>query len=118
MTPYQERDRRRQPGPGPLASTLPASPAGRMGLALPPPEGISYLKVALGHKLILLGFILLGGLAGTAYILIKAPVFAASTTVELVGFNQTFMGMNNVDPQAGTDSTSASASNIQTQLRN
>ncbi len=79
--------------------------------------GISYWQLAWGHKLVLCGFLLVGLIAGVAVAILKTPRYRASTTVELVGFNQSFMNMSQVDPQAGTDTTSASASNIQTQMR-
>jgi capsular exopolysaccharide synthesis family protein len=84
----------------------------------PPPAArpISYWQLARAHKFPILGFFVLGAIAGTANVTLKTPLYDASTTVELVGFNQSFMGMNQVDPQAGTDATSASASNMQTQI--
>ena len=60
---------------------------------------------------------ILGAIAGTMAVIIRPPMYKAATTVELLGFNQSFMGLNQVDPQAGTDAFSASASNIQTQIR-
>jgi capsular exopolysaccharide synthesis family protein len=81
------------------------------------PRGISYWHLAWKNKLILTAFLLLGALVGTGYVILKTPIYRATTTVELVGFNQSFMGMSQVDPQAGTDSVTASASNIQTQTR-
>ncbi|MDQ1470462.1 MAG: polysaccharide biosynthesis transport protein, partial [Bryobacterales bacterium] len=87
------------------------------GPVLPPPAGIAYGPLAWRYKYIILGFIVLGAVAGTANVTLKTPLYEATTTVEMVGFNQSFMGMNQVDPQAGTDANSASASNVQTQLR-
>src|SRR5438309_4923191 len=81
------------------------------------PPKISYWRIAWGHKLILFLFLLVGALAATTYVILQTPEYSASSTVELVGFNQSFMNMNQVDPQAGTDMTTASASNIQTQTR-
>jgi polysaccharide biosynthesis transport protein len=82
----------------------------------PPEKGINYLRLAWGNKWKMLGFILLGLLAGTVYVVLTPPLYRAQTTVEIVGFNQSFMGMNSVDPQAGTDTNTASASNMQTQI--
>ncbi len=84
---------------------------------VPEPPKISYWKIAWGHKLILLLCMFAGALGGTAYVILKTPEYAAASTVELIGFNQSFMNMSQVDPQAGTDMTTASASNIQTQTR-
>jgi len=80
-------------------------------------RGISYGQLALEHKFVLAAFLVLGSLAGTAYEILTTPLYNSTTTVELVGFNQSFMGMNQVDPQAGTDGTTASESNIQTQTK-
>ncbi len=82
----------------------------------PADKGISYWHLAWGNKWKLLAFLMLGLVAGTVYEVFATPLYQAATTVELVGFNQSFMGMNQVDPQAGTDSTTASASNMQTQI--
>lgn len=115
-------DERRQigwgrPGAEPVRS-LPPAPGWSPGFAPPPaPEGLSYWQIAWSHKWILLGFLLLGAIGGTTYVIFRTPLYSASTTVELVGFNQSFMNMSQVDPQAGTDTTTASASNIQTQMR-
>jgi capsular exopolysaccharide synthesis family protein len=62
-------------------------------------------------------FLILGAIGGTTFVILKTPIYKATTTVELVGFNQSFLNMSQVDPQAGTDTTTASASNIQTQTR-
>jgi succinoglycan biosynthesis transport protein ExoP len=118
MNPYSEgewNDVRHPEGSQP--SSLNALPPGRDAWAVPPAKGIPYGQLASQHKLVLVAFLLLGTVAGTAYVVLKTPVYDAATTVELVGFNQSFMGMNQVDPQAGTDSTTASVSNIQTQTR-
>jgi succinoglycan biosynthesis transport protein ExoP len=57
---------------------------------------------------------LLGGLA--AYVL-GTPVYQAMTTLEVQGFNENFMNMSSVDPQAGTGSYSATQLNIATQIK-
>ena len=97
---------------------------GPAGPALPVPapvapatKGISHAKLALGHKYLLIGFLLVGALAGVALVTFSTPLYDSAVTVELVGFNQSFMNMNSVDPQGGTDANSASISNIQTQLK-
>jgi capsular exopolysaccharide synthesis family protein len=86
-----------------------ASPSGQ--------PGVNYWKLAWSHKLFLIVFLILGAIGGTIQVILKIPVYKAATIVELVGFNQSFMNMSQVDPQAGTDTTTASASNIQTQTR-
>jgi succinoglycan biosynthesis transport protein ExoP len=94
-----------------------ALPPGQGGWAPGPGPAPAPAPLASQHKLILAGFLLLGLMAGTAYVMVKTPQYHAATTVELVGFNPTFLGMSQVDPQAGTDSNTASASNIQTLTR-
>jgi capsular exopolysaccharide synthesis family protein len=102
---------------GPAPPSVNALPPGQDPWATPPAKGISYGQLASQHKLVLLAFLLLGAVAGTAYVTLQTPLYDAAATVELVGLNQSFLGMNQVDPQAGTDSTTASVSNIQTQTR-
>jgi capsular exopolysaccharide synthesis family protein len=103
--------------PEPPAGLLPPGPVGQHVWTGAQAAKISYWQIVQGHKLVMLGFLLLGSLAGMVYVVLKTPIYRAITTVELVGFNQSFMGMNQVDPQAGTDGTTSSASNIQTQTR-
>ncbi|HKA02421.1 MAG TPA: Wzz/FepE/Etk N-terminal domain-containing protein, partial [Candidatus Solibacter sp.] len=103
-------------GGGP-AIELGPHPVRPANAAAPAVARTSYWRLAWDHKLLLIGFLLLGGIAGTAYVTFKRPLYRATATVEVVGFNQSFMGMNQVDPQAGTDITTASVSNIQTQSR-
>lgn len=103
---------------GPTQPAGPGLPPGP-GVWAPQPSaaGVPYGQVIGRHKLLVTCFLLLGALAGTVYVVLKTPEYDAVATVELVGFNQSFMGMNQLDPQAGTDSTTASASNIQTQTK-
>ncbi len=56
-------------------------------------------------------------MVGCCVVVFTTPLYQAVATVELVAFNQSFLGMNQVDPQAGTDANSASPGNIQTQVR-
>ncbi len=91
--------------------------AGPQQIDQPPTVAISYWRLAWGQKLFLLCFGILGLICSILYVILTAPLYKATATVEIVGFNQSFMGMSQVDPQAGTDTTSVSASNIQTQTR-
>src|ERR1035438_7412468 len=100
----------------PMGSDLRMLPTADVGWAPAPPK-ISYWKIASRHKLLLSLCLVVGALLGTVYVILRTPQYSASSTVELVGFNQSFMNMSQVDPQAGTDITTASASNIQTQTR-
>jgi capsular exopolysaccharide synthesis family protein len=60
---------------------------------------------------------LLGILGGVAYTLVTPPVYAAATTVEVLGLNESFMGMASIDPQAGTGNSLPTTINLQTQLK-
>ena len=104
--------------PDPNASGHLLNPAqGSWGMPAMEPPKISHWRLAWSHNFLLTGFLLVGAVAGTAFVIFKTPLYEASTTVELVGVNQSFMNMSQVDPQAGTDTTTASASNIQTQTK-
>lgn len=92
-----------QPGWGPPIQP----PAG-------PPKGFGYyLRVLWRGKYVVLGSLFLGLLAGIAWVVVRQPVYRAQAVVEIVGFNESFMGMGQLDPQAGT--YSATPANIQTQ---
>ncbi|MCX6595989.1 MAG: polysaccharide biosynthesis tyrosine autokinase [Acidobacteria bacterium] len=102
---------------GVRASLLPVQPP-QFQAALPPVTPATPIpRLLWEHKFLILFFMILGAIAGTVGVIIKPPMYKAATTVELLGFNQSFMGLSQVDPQAGTDAFSASASNIQTQIR-
>lgn len=73
--------------------------------------------VAKRGKYWLLGLGLLGALAGFVAVLEDQPVYGATTTLVLQGFNETFMGMNAVDPQSGSGNYTVNAANINTQIR-
>jgi polysaccharide biosynthesis transport protein len=59
----------------------------------------------------------LGLMGGLAYSLVTLPVYRAATTVEVLGLNESFMGMSSIDPQAGTGNSLPTAINLQTQLK-
>jgi len=81
-----------------------------------PQRKIPYLGLAWKRKWWLLFFAVLGSLGGVAWVVVREPQYVSSGTLEVLGFNQSFMGLNQVDPQA-SETYSASASNIQTQIR-
>ncbi len=54
---------------------------------------------------------------GVVGVIMKTPLYQATASVEMVGFNPTFMGMGSVDPQAGTDAVRETTSNTQTQIK-
>lgn len=82
-----------------------------------PGEEINYLDLAWRRKYWIALAAFLGLVAGVAYVVFTAPVYRAAAILEVVGFNESFMGMNQYDPQAGTGNYSATAANIQTQVR-
>src|ERR1035441_9637382 len=51
--------------------------------APPGPPKISYWRIAWRHKLLLSLCLLAGALGGTAYVILRTPMYAASSTVEL-----------------------------------
>lgn len=86
----------------------------------PAPDGgvqINYFQLAWRHKWLILLCTIAGAALGTGWVIYQEPVYGASTTLEIVGLNESFMGLDQVDPQAGTGSYSATAMNIQTQTR-
>ena len=78
---------------------------------------IRYFQLAWRHKWLILLCTIAGAALGTGWVIYQEPVYGASTTLEIVGLNESFMGLDQVDPQAGTGSYSATAMNIQTQTR-
>jgi capsular exopolysaccharide synthesis family protein len=99
-------------GANAIRPALPGANAGPTQSA-PATKGISYWQLAWGNKFKILGCVLLGAIAGVASVTFTTPLYQATTTIEILGFNQSFMGMNQLDPMAGTDN----AGNIQTQIR-
>jgi succinoglycan biosynthesis transport protein ExoP len=88
--------------------------------ATPNPSASSvwdYLRLARKRKLALAASALLGLFGGFATVIAERPVFQAVTTVEVQGFNESFMNMSSVDPLAGTGNYSSTQANINTQLR-
>jgi capsular exopolysaccharide synthesis family protein len=77
-----------------------------------PANNLSYWQLAKAHKFLILAFVLLGLVAGIVRVIVTTPMYSAVTTVEMVGFNQRFLGMNQVDPQIDSG-----AANVQTQIR-
>lgn len=60
---------------------------------------------------------LLGLLGGALSTIPKPFVYSSSVSFEVQGFNERFMNMSSVDPQAATGTYSASSENISTQMR-
>ena len=75
--------------------------------------GLNYALVLWRRKFLILLSAVVGLCAAFVWVVWQPPLYKSSVTIELVGFNESFMGMNVFDPQAGT----GLYSNIQTQLR-
>lgn len=80
------------------------------------------IKPDIGRSLLrwkwIIAFCFFAGIAGgVASVVLQRSTYRATATVEVVGFNEAFFGMNQFDPQAGTGSYGPSAANMQTQLR-
>jgi capsular exopolysaccharide synthesis family protein len=60
---------------------------------------------------------LAGVVVGFVTVIPKPFVYRCTTSVEIQGLNETFMGLNQVDPQASAGQFSASTSNILTQVK-
>ena len=65
----------------------------------------------------LTGFGLLGIAAGFVAVLFQDPLYHAASQLELQGVNESFMGMNAVDPLSESGNYSVNQANINTQLR-
>src|SRR5438034_3265429 len=76
-----------------------------------------YLGMVKRGKWWLLAFGILGAAAGFVFLLYQPSVYRATTYLELQGFNESFMGMNVVDPMAGSGNYTVNQANINTQLR-
>jgi capsular exopolysaccharide synthesis family protein len=87
--------------------------------AKPEPSGglLEYWKLIKRGKWWVLGFGVLGSIVGFIMVLQEQPLYRAGTTIELQGFNESFMGMNAVDPQAGAGNYQVNAINTNTQIK-
>lgn len=61
--------------------------------------------------------LIVGAFAGFLRVVFTPPTYSAVSIVELQGINESFMGMNQLDPQAGTGVYANSITNLQTQIR-
>jgi capsular exopolysaccharide synthesis family protein len=93
------------------AATIEMAPPGAPG------EPVHYPQILWKGKFWILALMLVGAAGGFAWVVFQAPVYSATTLIEVVGINESFLGMNQLDPQAGAGNYSATASNIQTQTR-
>lgn len=82
-----------------------------------PSQPIQYPQLLWRRKVWLLGIMLLGAMVGFTWVIVQAPSYRASSLIELIGVNERFMGMSQLDPQAGTGNYSVTAANMQTQTR-
>jgi succinoglycan biosynthesis transport protein ExoP len=78
-------------------------------------QKVNYLALAWRRKFWLLAAALVGAAGGFCWVILEIPVYRSSTTVEIVGFNERFMGMGQSDPQAGTGTYNVNGTSILTQ---
>ncbi len=77
----------------------------------------SYLA-ALRRRKLLIALTAIGGILFSMTTLVLEPlVYLSRTTIEVQGFNENFLNIGSVDPQAGMGNYSATDANIQTQIR-
>ena len=95
--------------PGPLHPSLPQAGVGT--------KRSPYWQVFRSHLWLIAATAVFGAVLGFAYCIFRTPVYTAVSTVELLPLNESFMNMSSVDPEAGTDVTTASVTNIQTQIK-
>jgi len=111
--------------PAPGSRTGPAAalpgigfPAGVRLMSPAPPEiHVPYGAVLWRAKWGILAAMLLGALAALGWIVWRPPLYEGVTTLEILDLNESFMGLDRVDPQAGSNNYGATAANIQTQTR-
>jgi capsular exopolysaccharide synthesis family protein len=75
------------------------------------------LEAVKTHALLVTLLSFLGAGVGFFVFLSLPSMYRSTTTIELQGFNEGFMNLNQIDPQAGTGSYSPTQLNISTQLR-
>jgi len=76
-----------------------------------------YLDSIRHYWWIVMALVVLGLLGGAASVVLSPVLYEARTTLEVQGVNESFMNMNQVDPNATNENDSASASNLQTQIQ-
>src|SRR5437899_10010050 len=59
---------------------------------------VEYWRVVVRHKGTVLLLIVLGALAGFLYTLPDTPIYRAHTTIEVLGLNENFLNMKDVNP--------------------
>jgi capsular exopolysaccharide synthesis family protein len=77
-------------------------------------DGLLFLR---RHLVLILIMLLLGGVGGVAYYVETPRTYRTWTTLELLGFNEMFMGINALNPQAGNGTYTVNSINLQTQLK-
>ena len=76
-----------------------------------------YVHSVLRNKLLVLALTVLGGGAGYFSSAFRPEAYRGRVTIELQGVNESFLNINQIDPQAGSDLYSSSQLNVQTQLQ-
>lgn len=109
------------PEPDPRALTRPSYIDVSPGHSGPEEPGqnvfYEYWDLIRQHKVLLAVLAVLGTAAGLVAYAMTPPLYHTSTTMELQGFNESFMNMQAVDPQAGTGSYTPTGLNIATQIK-
>lgn len=108
--------RSQSPPPALRSGSSGALSAGLPGLT--PAEVHTPLATVLWHaKWWILIMMLFGAAIALGWVIWQQPLYEAVTTVEILDLNESFMGLDRVDPQAGSNNYGATAANIQTQTR-
>lgn len=76
-----------------------------------------YLNSLMRRKWLIVSCMIAGALIGLAVMIRQPLLYRSQTSLEIQGFNESFMRMNEVDPQASAGIYSANAVNILTQVR-
>jgi succinoglycan biosynthesis transport protein ExoP len=110
----------------PWAAAEPSSRFQNAAAQMPAGQGITndregglagYWAMIKRWKLLMVIGGVLGAIVAFVVLVLDQPVYQAGTTIEIQGFNEAFMGMAAVDPQAGTGAYATTPANINTQIR-
>src|SRR5215469_1731800 len=74
----------------------------------------AYWRLFVHHKRTILGFVLLGVIAGIVVSIVQTPIYRAHVTMEVQNFNQSFLDVDKVDPTSVNYETEAY---LQTQIK-
>jgi succinoglycan biosynthesis transport protein ExoP len=104
--------------PSPRFQSAPTQTHAGQGLANDREGGVAgYWAMVKRWRLLMVIGGMLGAIVAFVILVLDQPVYQAGTTMEIQGFNEAFMGMASVDPQAGTGAYATTPANINTQIR-